>query len=188
VSVDSLDGGLVFVEDRTAEQVAGLFGGCLSDQVPVGEARSNRASWPAVGVVPGWVVIVDPHFEFGDADVELTRVSIGTRVLRLSAIERDGFSHATLWCDGAKAWEVSFEAETDDRPLTAGPVPVDVDELAVSMSPAMHYRAALVAVEKVLGFSPASVFLPGDRGLAQLVYPRPAGVAASVDRERNDAD
>src|SRR4051794_7881275 len=84
--------GYVLLEQRDEGQTAALLGGELS-----GPRRSERdasdmsAPWPSVGPTGNeWTLIIDPHFEFGDAHDELGRCSAGTRVARLLVIQRVG--------------------------------------------------------------------------------------------------
>jgi hypothetical protein len=127
----------VFVEGRSPEQVAALFGGHLAGPLlSAREADTPTAPWPSVGPAGGrWTMVIDPHFEFDDrSDDDLAPGSVGTRIVRLAVIEREWFSHTKVWVDGRAAWEVSFEGELDDRPLVGGRFPYDLDEFARAIS------------------------------------------------------
>jgi hypothetical protein len=139
-------------------------------------------------------MVIDPHFEFGDSDEDLAQGSVGTRIVRLAVIERERFSHAEVWIGGRMAWEMSFEGELDERPVVGGRFPYDIDQLARAISPAgLHdhetcYRVPIAAVERLVGWrrdlSDGQVDQPR---FAQLVYPRPVGVAAEVARDLGGA-
>lgn len=151
----------LLLENRTPADVAALVGGRLSDVVrPEHEADQESATRPAVGPAgPGWTVVVDPHFEFGDAQDLIAAWSAGTRAVRLMVIEREGFSHATAWADGAVRWDISYEEEMDDSPRIGGAFPFDAGD---------GYRAPIDAVRAVTGWQPRTA----DRLLlAELIYP-----------------
>jgi hypothetical protein len=97
----------------------------------------------------GWTVLADPGFELGDAGDELRQRSVGTRVVRLLVIEREGFSHATAWVDGEVAWEISYEAELDERPLVSDGFPSEVPTDRADFFP-----AAIMAVQSMTGWRP----------------------------------
>ena len=182
----------VLVEDRSADDVAALLGGRLGDRrhrEP--DAALRSAAWPAIGPARGgWTVLVDPHFEFGDAHDQLREWSRGTRVVCLLVIERELFSHALAWADGELAWQASFEGEVDDRPSVSGQMPVEPDVLARPLGPMddprTWYRVPVAAVELVTGWRPARSKPKAQPLFAQVVYPRPLGVAASVARDLAD--
>jgi hypothetical protein len=119
VSLAGWESCYVFVQDRSPEQVAALFGGQLvGPLLSAREADTPKAAWPSVGPAGRrWTMVIDPHLEFGDSDDAFAPGSVGTRIVRLAVIEREWFSHTKLWVDGTAAWEVSFEGELDDRPL-----------------------------------------------------------------------
>ena len=179
----------VLVENRSALDLAALLGGRLTgpDRTET-EAVKASASWPAAGIASnGWAVLVDPHFELGDADADLQQWSIGGQVGRLLVIERERFSHATLWAEGRVSWEVSYEAELDVRPLVGGQFPYDLDGLAAGIGspddPQTWYQVPVQAFRLVAKWQPCLDDTPDQPSLAQLIYPRPAGVAASVARD-----
>jgi hypothetical protein len=150
----------VFVQDRSPERVAALFGGHLvGPLLSASEADTLTAAWPSVGPAGGrWTMVIDPHFEFGDSDVVLAPGSVGTRIVRLAVIEREWFSHTRMWVDGTAAWEVSFEGELDDRPLVGGRFPYDLDEFARAINLAglqdheTCYRVPVATVERLVGW------------------------------------
>jgi len=100
------------------------------------QAAEPSASWPSIGPgSPGWTLLIDPHFEFGDADPEIQQWSAGTRIVRLQIIERQRFSHATAWADGTREWDVSFDADLDERPLVDARFPYSEDRLSAQRNP-----------------------------------------------------
>lgn len=182
----------VLVEDRSAADVAELLGGRLDDRRH-GErdAALRSAAWPAIGPASGgWTLLVDPHFEFGDAHDQLREWSRGTRVACLMVMERELFSHALAWTNGELAWQASFEGEVDDQPAISGQIPVEPDVLARRLGPMddskTWYRVPIDAVELVTGWRPAGSKPAAQSSFAQVVYPRPMGVAASVARDLAD--
>jgi hypothetical protein len=187
----------VFVEGRSPEQVAALFGGHLAGPLlSAREADTPTAPWPSVGPAGGrWTMAIDPHFEFDDrSDDDLAPGSVGTRIVRLAVIEREWFSHTKVWVDGRAAWEVSFEGELDDRPLVGGRFPYDLDEFARAISLAglqdhqTCYRVPIAAVERLVGWRrDLNDGQPDEARFARLVYPRPAGVAAEVAQDLGGA-
>jgi hypothetical protein len=162
----------VLVEGRPATEVAALLGGHLSEVVRrEQEADQEWAAWPAVGpAASGWTVVVDPHFEFGDA---LTAWSAGTRVVRLMVIEREGFSQATAWSDGELRWDISYEEGLDHAPCVTGSFPYEVQALGAG------YQAPINAVRAATAWQPR---LSGGLQLADLIYPRPAVAGAFGSR------
>ena len=112
----------MLVKDRAAGDVATLLGECLGDLRQVeGDAARRSAAWPSVGPASGgWTVLVDPHFEFGDAHDHLHEWSRGTRVVCLLVIERELFSHAPAWADDELAWQVSVEGAGTTGPRLGG--------------------------------------------------------------------
>ena len=178
----------VLAENRSAFELAALLNGRLAGPArSESEAATASAAWPAAGIASnGWGLLVDPHFEFGDADNELQQWSMCGRVGRLQVIEHQIFGHATLWADGKLVWEVSYEAELDDRPLTSEQLPYDLDVLAAGIGslddPLTWYRVTAEVFHLATSWRPA--YDSSDQpSLTQLVYPRPAGVAASVARD-----
>ena len=156
----------LLLENRSAAEVAALLGGRLSEvELGEGEADQVTASWPAAGpAAPGWTVVVDPHFEFGDA---APAWSAGTRAVRLMVIEREGFSQATAWADGEIRWDISYEEEIDQVPCVSGTLPYDVAALGVDG----WYRAPINAVRAATTWQPR----PTDHlRLAELLDPRQA--------------
>ena len=135
-------------------------------------------------------MLVDPHFEFGDAQEQLREWSRGTRVVCLLVIERELFSHAVAWADGELAWQMSFEGEVDDRPPVSGPVPIEPEVLARQLGPVddprTWYRVPVAAAALVTGWRPGRSQPAAEPSFAQVVYPRPVGVAASVSRDLAD--
>lgn len=182
----------VLVEGRSEHDVAALMGGRLNDRRQ-GErdAAQRSAAWPAIGPAGGgWTVLVDPHFEFGDAPDQLREWSRGTRVVCLLVIERTLFSHALSWADGELAWQASFEGEVDKRLSVSGQMPAEPDAVARQIGPMddprTWYRVPVVAVELVTGWRPARSNPAAQPSFAQVAYPRPVGVAASVARDLAD--
>jgi hypothetical protein len=116
--------------------------------------------------------------------------SRGARIVCLQVIERELFSHALAWAEGRLVWQVSFEGEVDNRPVVSGRMPADPDVLARQLGsvddPRTWYRVAVAAVELVTGWRPARSKPAAQPSFAQVVYPRPMGVAASVARDPAD--
>jgi hypothetical protein len=155
---------------------------------PEHEAAKASAAWPAAGAASnGRALLVDPHFEFGDANAEMQQWSTRGRVGRLQVIEQERFSHATLWADGKIAWEVSYEAELDDRPLTTGQFPYDLDALAAGIGspddPQTWYQVPAEAFRLATNWQPCRGDDRDQPPLIELRYPRPAGIGASVARD-----
>ncbi len=189
VSVKSWACCYVLVEDLASAEVAALAGGRLSGALlSERQATESSAPWPSVGpACEGWTVVVDPHFEFGDSDVELRQWSVGTRVVRLQVLDREAFSHASVWVGGEIAWDVSFDSELDDRPCLDGRFPYHLDELApmiAGQGAEAWYRVPISAVQRVTGWHPRPAGDEADeQRFAELLYDRPAGVAAAVERD-----
>ncbi|MET0420006.1 MAG: hypothetical protein ABW022_28670 [Actinoplanes sp.] len=164
----------VLVENRTAAEVAAVLGGQLSDVVRFeDEADQEKASWPAAGPAGGgWTVVVDPHFEFGDAEEEMRAWSAGGRAVRLMVIAREGFSQATAWVDGGVRWDISYEDGLDDRPRVGGALPYDVEALSAGD----WYQAPISAARLATGWQPRGSERPL---LAELIYPRPVPAIAT---------
>jgi hypothetical protein len=147
----------------SAVPVAGIAGRGGKHQLCGGlsrvRAEIGQDARPAIRTVDsGWTVLVDPHFKFGDAHEQLQECSRGTRVVCLMVIERELFSHAMAWTDGALTWQASFEGELDDRPSVSGQMPVKPDVLARQLGPTddpmTWYRVPVAAVELVTGWRP----------------------------------
>lgn len=135
----------------------------------------------------GWTVVIDPHFEFGDSDIELRQWSVGTRIARLQVIEQALFSHATVWANGGVVWDVSYEAELDERPLLDSRFPYELDALKSTVGPAegphTWFRVLVAAVARLTGRQPRPGQESGRPTFAELVYARSAGTAAIVARD-----
>jgi hypothetical protein len=179
----------MLAKNRTEAQVAALLGGQLYGPTRSEcEASKLTARWPSIGPASeGWTALIDPHFEFGDFDEQLRRWSAGTQVARLMVIERELFSHATVWSDNDVEWNVSFEAELDEQPLVDDRFPYDLDALAAAIglagNPNTWHLVLTAALRQVTGWLPRP-----DRGVgplfAELVYPRPEGVAVKARARR----
>lgn len=130
----------------------------LGDRI-TGRRRSATSRLEVVTFHDRWAVLLDPDFEFGDAWDELQAWSCGTRVVCLMVIEPELFSHALVWADGSLAWQVSFEAELDDRPSADGRLPFDLAALAGDLGPAddqrTWFRLPIAAVTRLTGWHPA---------------------------------
>jgi hypothetical protein len=182
----------VLFRDRGAADVASLLGGTLSAPTRTErEATKLSAPWPTVGPASeAWTVVIDPHLELGDADAELRQWSVGTQVVRLLVIESEAFSHASVWANGEIVWDVSFEGELDDRPLVDERFPYDVDEIASTIDavpgPQAWYQVPVVGVQRLTDWHPRPSKGGPDQSFADLVYPRPPGVAAWVAQELAD--
>lgn len=155
----------VLVEGRSADDIAAMLGGQPSDKT-CEERGAGEAPWLAVGTIgDGWALLVDPHFEYGDSADELLHWSEGTRIVCLQIIEPEGFSHAMVWTAGALAWEISYEAELDARPLVDGQPPYDLDAIARTIGPLDDSRTwcqvPIAVVRLLTGWQPG---LGGDRG------------------------
>lgn len=185
----------VLIEDRSSDDVATLMGGHLDDVRQVERDAARRsAEWPSLGPASkDWTVLVDRHVEFGDADKQLQEWSKNTRIVRLLLIERALFSHASAWADGELVWQASFDGEVDGRPSIIGRTPVELDvrsrQFGPIGDPRAWYRLPIAAVELVTGWRPACSedrTQPSEEmarsSFAQVVYPRPVGVAAEVAR------
>ncbi|GAA2584422.1 hypothetical protein GCM10010435_72820 [Winogradskya consettensis] len=108
-----------------------------------GQAESANATW---------TLLVDQHFAFGDADPELRRWSTGTRVARLHVLE--DFAHATAWTDGNLDWEISYEAELDNFPLTSHAFPYDLATLVPTEDPGAWLQAPAAAIQRLTNWHP----------------------------------
>ncbi|WP_144124972.1 hypothetical protein [Catellatospora sichuanensis] len=167
----------MLLENRTPAEVAALLGGRLSAVVrSERDAAAQSVPNPSVGSGgAGWTVLVDPHFAYGDADSLLSRWSSAGRVVRLDVIERERFSHATVWIDGVVAWEVSFEEELDERPTASANIPFDLERLAAAVSPVRDaetwYRVPILAARLVTGWHPRRNEARGDRAFAEVIVP-----------------
>jgi hypothetical protein len=181
----------LLVENRTPAQVAALLHATLAEAMrSEREASLSSAPWPSAGAVDDtWTIIIDPHFEFGDADADLQQWSAGTRVARLQFIEREKFSHASVWAHGELTWEVSFEPELDERPVVSPDFPYVLGELAQTIDavgdPETWYQVPAVAVQQLTGWRVSQSSGDGDQlWFTELHYPRPAGVIAAIVRDR----
>jgi len=153
----------VLLENRSAEDVAALLGDHFADPQRSGPetARPSAAAWPLVAPVSDrWTALADPLFQFGDAWDELREWSQDTRVVCLLLVQRELFSHALVWVDREMVWQVSFEGESDDRPVAAGQVPFDPDILGRQLGPAddprTWFRVPVAAVELLTDWQPES--------------------------------
>ncbi|MEV6350930.1 hypothetical protein [Actinoplanes sp. NPDC051851] len=167
----------ILVEKRSAAEVAELIKGRLGRQWRTEEEAARQSvAWPSIGPTGlGWALLIDPHFEFGDADVEMRVWSVGTRLVRLSYIGREHFGNVKVWTDGNSSWEVSFEGETDKEPTIEGLFPYGLSALAPpGASPEEYARVPAAAVRLLTGWEPRRV---GEASFVTLEYDRTETVA-----------
>jgi hypothetical protein len=134
--------------------IAGRLGGRLGAQpLPLGQESTRAAPGPAIGPWwRDWLFVADAHWQLV-GETELSRLSAGTRLLRLAVEEHVMFAEAASWSDGREEWAITGDCDSEDPVVvTRGTVPGELLEPAGSDPESEVFDVPVRALELLTGW------------------------------------
>jgi hypothetical protein len=138
---------LVDLEDDA--DIAGRLGLRLGDV-------STTWRGPAVGPRwRGWLPVLDPRWQLV-GDNHLSRLSQGTRLLRLAVEEHVMFAEAASWRDGREEWAVTGDMDVEQPVVATRGTPPDellqAQELDAAYDEPMPFNVPVLLIKSMTGW------------------------------------